>query len=157
MFRKHTNLVGQRICAERKRSGLSQEALAAQLYVTRQTISNWEVGKTMPDLESLKLLALALSVPIERLIYGEPLGFPVPWYQRIPWELWCLWLGVVVWAVGLLSGIWAGSGAVQTPDGGVGWGFQWKSALSIWYPALIRGVVLLSLSRILSVGKQQEP
>ena len=26
MFRKHTNLVGQRICAERKRSGLSQEA-----------------------------------------------------------------------------------------------------------------------------------
>ena len=52
MFRKHTNLVGQRICAERKRSGLSQEALAAQLYVTRQTISNWEVGKTMPDLES---------------------------------------------------------------------------------------------------------
>lgn len=84
MFRKHTNLVGQRICAERKRSGLSQEALAAQLYVTRQTISNWEVGKTMPDLESLKLLALALSVPIERLIYGEPLGFPVPWYQRIP-------------------------------------------------------------------------
>ena len=100
MFRKHTNLVGQRICAERKRSGLSQEALAAQLYVTRQTISNWEVGKTMPDLESLKLLALALSVPIERLIYGEPLGFPVPWYQRIPWELWCRWLGVVVWAVG---------------------------------------------------------
>ena len=71
MFRKHTNLVGQRICAERKRSGLSQEALAAQLYVTRQTISNWEVGKTMPDLESLKLLALALSVPIERLIYGS--------------------------------------------------------------------------------------
>lgn len=101
MFRKHTNLVGQRICAERKRSGLSQEALAAQLYVTRQTISNWEVGKTMPDLESLKLLALALSVPIERLIYGEPLGFPVPWYQRIPsgnsgavgWVLLCGLLG----------------------------------------------------------------
>ena len=134
MFRKHTNLVGQRICAERKRSGLSQEALAAQLYVTRQTISNWEVGKTMPDLESLKLLALALSVPIERLIYGGAAGIPCSLVSEDSVELWCRWLGVVVWAVGLLSGIWAGSGAVQTPDGGVGWGFQWKSALSIWYP-----------------------
>lgn len=36
--------IGQRIAAERKARGLTQAALAAQLYVTRQAVSKWEAG-----------------------------------------------------------------------------------------------------------------
>lgn len=71
MFSRKSNTVGMCIARERKKTGLSQAALAAQLHVIRQTISNWESGRSMPDLESLKLLAEALNVPIEQLIYGD--------------------------------------------------------------------------------------
>ena len=54
---KKSNTVGISISAARKAAGLSQEALASRLHVTRQTISNWDVGKSMPDIDSLKLLA----------------------------------------------------------------------------------------------------
>ena len=36
--------------------GLSQEELAEKVYVTRQTVSNWETGKSYPDIHSLLLL-----------------------------------------------------------------------------------------------------
>lgn len=57
MFSRKFNIVGACISRERKKAGLSQEALAEQLHVTRQTISNWESGKSLPDIESLKTLA----------------------------------------------------------------------------------------------------
>lgn len=41
---------------------LSQEDLAEKIYVTRQTISNWENGKNYPDIHSLLLLSSLLSV-----------------------------------------------------------------------------------------------
>ena len=55
----------------RKEKGITQEALAEKLFVTRQAVSNWENDKTKPDIESLEMLAEALSVDIEELIYGE--------------------------------------------------------------------------------------
>lgn len=44
MFSDPANIVGSRIRAVRTRLGLSQEALAERLHVTRQTVSNWETG-----------------------------------------------------------------------------------------------------------------
>lgn len=44
MFSRKFNIVGACISRERKKAGLSQEALAEKLHVTRQTISNWESG-----------------------------------------------------------------------------------------------------------------
>ena len=41
----------------RKEAGLTQEELAQKLFVTRQTISLWELGKVHPDLETLQKLA----------------------------------------------------------------------------------------------------
>lgn len=55
----------------RKEKGITQEALAEKLFVTRQAVSNWENDKTKPDIESLEMLAEALGVDIEELIYGE--------------------------------------------------------------------------------------
>ena len=44
---KKSNTVGISISAARKAAGLSQEALASRLHVTRQTISNWDVGVSL--------------------------------------------------------------------------------------------------------------
>lgn len=45
--------IGEKIQKLRKQRGLSQEALAEKVTVTRQTISKWELGQSLPDLESL--------------------------------------------------------------------------------------------------------
>ena len=50
---------------------LSQEELAAKVYVTRQTISNWENEKSYPDIHSLLLLSSLFSVSLDQLIKGD--------------------------------------------------------------------------------------
>ena len=51
--------------------GLSQEELAEKVYVTRQTISNWENGKSYPDIHSLLLLSSLFNVSLDQLIKGD--------------------------------------------------------------------------------------
>ena len=46
---------------------LSQEELAEKVYVTRQTISNWETGKSYPDIHSLLLLSSLFNVSLDQL------------------------------------------------------------------------------------------
>ena len=55
----------------RQEKQLSQEQLAEQLHVTRQAVSNWENGKTQPDVDTLTQLASAFDVSVERIIYGK--------------------------------------------------------------------------------------
>ena len=55
----------------RTKKGLSQEALAEQLYVTRQAVSRWETGETVPNTEALKLLSRFFDVSINTLL-GAP-------------------------------------------------------------------------------------
>lgn len=55
----------------RNENGLTQDALAQKIHVTRQTVSGWENGRTQPDIDMLELLADAFSVGIETIIYGE--------------------------------------------------------------------------------------
>lgn len=52
----------------RKQKGLTQEALAIKLHITRQTISKWEKGLSVPDAEQLVRLAEVLEVPITQLL-----------------------------------------------------------------------------------------
>lgn len=49
---------------------LSQEQVAEQLFVTRQTVSGWETGRTQPDLETLGKLTALYGVGLDRIIYG---------------------------------------------------------------------------------------
>ncbi len=55
----------------RKEFNISQEELAKKLYVTRQTISNYENGKSNPDIETLLQLAEIFNTDIDSLLYGE--------------------------------------------------------------------------------------
>lgn len=55
----------------RTQHGLSQEELASQVYVTRQAVSRWETGETIPNTETLKLLSRRFDVSINTLL-GAP-------------------------------------------------------------------------------------
>ncbi len=50
---------------------LSQDELAEKVYVTRQTISNWENDKSYPDIHSLLLLSSAFDISLDQLIKGD--------------------------------------------------------------------------------------
>lgn len=55
----------------RTKSGLSQDDLAERIYVTRQAVSRWENGDTLPNTEALKLLSKCFNVSINTLL-GSP-------------------------------------------------------------------------------------
>lgn len=59
--------IGERIKLQREVAGLSQEQVADQLHVTRQAVSNWERGKTNPDLLTMEKLCSVLNVDIGTL------------------------------------------------------------------------------------------
>lgn len=50
---------------------LSQEELAQKIYVTRQTISNWENNKSYPDIHSLLLLSSIFNISLDQLVKGD--------------------------------------------------------------------------------------
>lgn len=66
--------VGKFIAALRKEQGLTQEALGQRLGVTNKTVSRWENGNYMPDIELLIPLGEALGVSVNELLAGERLS-----------------------------------------------------------------------------------
>ena len=80
MFQRNRNFVSRKeepmelpkqLKAHRERLGLSQEAVAQAIYVSRQTMSSWENGKTYPDVQSLLLLSDLFGVSIDELVKGD--------------------------------------------------------------------------------------
>lgn len=63
--------LGSQIKKHRNELSLSQEELAEKVYVSRQTISNWENDKSYPDVNSLVLLSEVFNVSIDNLIKGD--------------------------------------------------------------------------------------
>ena len=55
--------------------GMSQDELAEKLFVTRQAVSRWENGETVPNTETLKLLSRLFDVSINTLLGSA--GLPV--------------------------------------------------------------------------------
>lgn len=55
----------------RKQKGLTQEALAELLYVSRTAVSKWESGRGFPNIESLKALSKTFGVSLDTLLSGE--------------------------------------------------------------------------------------
>lgn len=63
--------LGKQIKMYRLENKLSQEELADRIYVSRQTISNWENDKSYPDINSLVLLSEVFKISLDRLIKGD--------------------------------------------------------------------------------------
>lgn len=62
---------GKQIKKLRQEAQLSQEELAERIYVSRQTISNWENDKSYPDVNSLVLLSETFQISLDKLIKGD--------------------------------------------------------------------------------------
>ena len=58
------NKVNTMIKVLRTEKGMNQEQLAEKLQVTRQAVSNWETGKTQPDIETLTRMAEVFGVSV---------------------------------------------------------------------------------------------
>ena len=63
--------LGERIRRYRARAGLSQEGLADRIFVSRQTISNWENDKSYPDIKSIVLMSEVFQISLDDLIKGD--------------------------------------------------------------------------------------
>lgn len=60
--------LGNSLFKARKKCGLSQEDVAEKLGVSRQTVSKWETGETVPDIRQSKKMALLYHVSLDELI-----------------------------------------------------------------------------------------
>ena len=63
--------LGSEIRKRRQALGLSQDELAERVYATRQSVSNWENGRTCPDIESLLRLSQVFSASLDDLVKGD--------------------------------------------------------------------------------------
>lgn len=62
---------GNKLLELRKSKGFSQEQLAEKLNVTRQTISNWELGQTIPDINQAKKIANIFCISLDELVDND--------------------------------------------------------------------------------------
>lgn len=110
------NQIAENIKGLRRERGMSQEQFARELHVTRQTVSAWERGLSMPGLETLGQIARVLEVEESRVLYGTAAG-KKPRYRRVSfWPvLWVLpgwYLGVNL--LGMLLSTFLGDGSGDT-------------------------------------------
>lgn len=64
-------MLKEQIAAYRKQKGMSQEELAEKLQVSRQAVSKWEAGQSVPDLERLVEMADLFQITLDQLVRGE--------------------------------------------------------------------------------------
>ena len=63
--------IGKNIKRLRLQQELTQDELAERLFVTRQTVSNYETGKSKPDVEMLVKISEVFGVDVQQLIHGQ--------------------------------------------------------------------------------------
>lgn len=63
--------LNQQIRKYREALGLSQDRLAEMLYVTRQSVSKWESGDVIPDLEKIIKMTKIFNVSLDNLVLGK--------------------------------------------------------------------------------------
>ena len=100
--------IGKNIKTLRTQKNMTQDELAEKLFVTRQTVSNYETGRSRPDVEMLAKIAEVLETDANTVIYGLPaevskkreyikatisaaivilLSLPLPWLKQTTDEL----------------------------------------------------------------------
>lgn len=126
--------LGKRLRERRVALGLTQDELAARLFVTRQTISNYERGLSEPYLDTLRRLAEALETDIVALLGTEPSSRKVPQKKEI--LLFLLGVGLTAGAAA-----WFFISEKQA--------FAWKSSHYDVLPYMRAGLFLLPLVYLL--------
>ena len=63
--------INQKLKEARMNSGLTQEQVAEKIMVSRQTISNWETGKSLPDIVSVINMSDLYQISLDELLKGD--------------------------------------------------------------------------------------
>lgn len=76
----------EKIIAERKKCGMSQEALAEKIGVSRQAVSKWETGDALPEVTKLKALADCFGVTVDYLLDENTDEYKAPNNSNVPYS-----------------------------------------------------------------------
>ncbi|MGX7262363.1 helix-turn-helix domain-containing protein [Enterococcus crotali] len=63
--------IGEQLKSRRKELEMTQEEVAKQLFISRQAISNWETGKSYPDIENIIILSDIYEISLDNLLKGD--------------------------------------------------------------------------------------
>ncbi|HEU5140212.1 MAG TPA: helix-turn-helix domain-containing protein [Bacillales bacterium] len=63
--------IGEKLQLRRKKAGFTQEQIAEKMNITRQTLSNWEVGKNYPDIETIIRLSHIYELSLDEFLLGK--------------------------------------------------------------------------------------
>lgn len=80
----------------RSQLGLTQDQVAERLHITRQTVSNYETGRSQPDLDTLVRLAGLYQVPVETLLYGDRKERRAVLLRRAAWGVVAIYLALLL-------------------------------------------------------------
>lgn len=99
-----TSPLAKRIRSLREGAGISQAHLAELVFVSRQTVINWEKGRTLPDAESLKRLSAAFGITLDALLDERSEEY----LHQTERERKTIWVAIVLdflWMLEILVGI----------------------------------------------------
>lgn len=136
--------LAKQIREQRMERGLSQEDLAAKIYVSRQTVSNWETDKTYPDVQSLLLLSVLFEVTVDELIKGDMNAMNEAILSDRKKMLALAWGGVGIALVGVFAAL-----------GGIIW-WDWDIVPSGIIGLLIWGIGMTMLHRVEHIKKEND-
>lgn len=136
--------LGSQIKRHRTDRGLSQDDLAAKIYVSRQTVSSWENDKTYPDVESLLLLSVLFDVTVDELIKGDVEAMKKAIANDYKKMVALSWGGLAIAIVGVVATI---AGITQ---------WDWGVVPSAIIGLLVWGIGMAMLMRVERIKKQND-
>ena len=136
--------LGSQIRRHRTERGLSQDDLAARIYVSRQTVSNWENDKTYPDVESLLLLSVLFDVTVDELIKGDVEAMKEAIENDYKKMVALSWGGLAVAIVGAVLGV---TGITR---------WDWGIVPSAIIGLLVWGIGMAMLTKVERIKKQND-
>ena len=100
--------VGRNIKSLRTSKNMTQDELAEKLFVSRQTVSNYETGKSHPDIDTLVKISEVLGTNVNALIYGIPVtpGRRKELRKTVTVTIVLLLLGIAAFVLGSISHNW---------------------------------------------------
>lgn len=146
--------LGQFIAEIRKEKEMTQAELASKLHVTDKAISKWERGNSYPDLDMLVRISDVLSTDSNGLLYPNQKRRSGGVSRLVDDDFFGK-LTVVIWIVGILLGLSAGSQGYASGPNTISWHFVFSDALRCWVPAFLTGMVFLGLQKIIDLLKER--
>lgn len=132
--------LGRHVKEHRARLGMSQEQLAEAIFVSRQTISNWETDRTYPDVQSLLLLSNLFGVSVDELTKGDVMEMKAVLAAEAKRTN---RLGAIMAACGTAAVVWAVATAVMD----LGWPVILIPFAALFVPAAVSATMVEKIKR----------